>query len=124
LGTGGDPVERLDVGGNALIRGRLLESMGTTVNAANDLTLGTGGNTFLIAGNTQINGIATAGWNAGNRIILIFSGTPTVKHNTAATAGFARIFLAGSADLPTVVNTVLELVYDGTQWQQISVKTP
>lgn len=85
--------------------------------AANNLTLGAA-NQFLVSGNTQINAITTNGWRAGSNITLIFSGTPTVKHNTAGGAGTAVLFLSGSADLVAANNTVLGLTYDGTQWQE------
>lgn len=98
--------------------GRLKRSLGANVAAANDLTLGTDGNVYTITGNTQINAITTANWGNGNDIILKFTGTPTVKHNTAGGAGTATILLSGSADLLCANNTMLGLVYDGTNWQE------
>ena len=95
---------------------------GANVAAANDLTLGGDGNVFTITGNTTINAITTQYWQAGSQIILIFTGTPTVKHNTSGGAGTAVLFLAGSVDLSAAANTVLSLVFDGTQWQEISRK--
>lgn len=100
---------------------RLLTAKGSDVTAANDLVL-TEGNVFTVTGNTQINAITTARWQAGSIVVLIFSGTPTVKDNTAGSAGTARIFLSGSVDLVAAANTVLTLVYDGTQWQEMSRK--
>lgn len=97
---------------------RLETSKGADVTAANDLTLGTDGNKFIITGNTQINGIAVANWQGGSEIDLLFSGTPTIKHNTAPSAGFAKLFLSGSVDLVAAANTCLTLWYDGTQWQE------
>jgi len=93
-------------------------SKGSDVASANDLTLGTGGNTFVITGTTQINAITTTNWQAGSEINLIFSGVVTVKHNTAGGANTARLFLAGSLDLVTANNTLICFVYDGTQWQE------
>lgn len=103
---------KVELGGNVLL------AKGANVAAANDLSLGLDGNTFIITGNTQINGIATAPWGTSASIILIFTGTPTVKHNTAASAGFARLFLSGSADFIAANNSVIGFVYDGTQWQE------
>ena len=97
---------------------------GANVAAANDLTLGGDGNVFTITGNTQINAITTQYWQAGSQIVLIFSGSPTVKHNTAGGAGTAVMLLAGSTDLSATANTVLGLVYDGTQWQEMYRKVP
>ena len=90
--------------------------------AANNLTLGWDWNLFVITGNTQINAITTANRQAGSMITLIFTWTPTVKHNTAWWAGTAVMFLAGSVDLTAANNTVLCLIYDGTQWQETSRK--
>lgn len=56
------------------------------------------------------------------RCIFDFSGTPTVKHDTAGGAGTATLLLSGSVDLTAAANTVLTLVYDGTNWQEVSRK--
>ena len=93
-------------------------ALGANVAAANNLTLGTDGNAFTITGNTQINAITVANWQAGSLLILEFTGTPTIKHNTAGGAGTAPIFLAGSVDLAAANNTILGLIYDGTQFQE------
>jgi len=100
--------------------GRMKGAKGIDVVAANDLTLGTDGNFFIITGNTQINAIATSGWQAGAEVTLLFTGTPTVKHNTAGAGGFASFLLHGSVDLAAANNTILKLIYDGTNWQQTS----
>lgn len=114
------PVEALRVDSlqSTIASGRVQTDKGVDVASANNLTLGTDGNLFVITGNTQINAITTANWQAGSQIILVFSGAPTVKHNTAGGAGTAVMFLAGSVDLVAAANTVLGLVYDGTQWQE------
>lgn len=96
---------------------------GGTVAAANDLTLPSTGNVFVVTGNTQINAIISANWGMGP-IILKFAGTPTVKHNTAGGAGTSPILLNGSVDLVAANNTVLSLVHDGANWQEISRKVP
>lgn len=110
-------------GGTILSGGRFEETTGANVAAANDLTLGNDGNVFVITGNTQVNAITTTGWVAGSSVIFIFTGSPTVKHNTAGGAGTAPILLDSSVDLAAAVNTVLELVYDGTNWQQVALKS-
>jgi hypothetical protein len=102
---------------------RLCLEMPAAVASANDLAL-TKGNVFSITGTTTINGIATANWAAGSVVILIFAGILTFKHNTAPSAGFAKIFLNAATDLTTAANTVIQLVYDGTQWQEVSRKVP
>ena len=108
--------------GASKFSGCILATKGANIASANDLTLGADGNTFAITGNTQLNAIITARWTAGSEVILIFTGTPTVKHNTAGGAGTAVLFLAGSVDLVAANNTVLKIVYDGTQWQEVSRK--
>lgn len=108
--------------GKALFAGRLEQGKGANIAAANDLTLGLDGNSFTITGNTQINAITTAQWQAGSEVTLLFTGTPTVKNNTAGGAGTAVLLLAGSADLVAANNTVLTLHFDGTQWQEKSRK--
>src|SRR5574343_276698 len=89
--------------------GRLLEKQGADVASANDLTLGSDGNTFEITGATQINAITTTGWQNGALVTLGFSGTPTVKYNTAGGAGTAKIYLAGAADFSATANDTLTL---------------
>lgn len=110
------------VGGELTVERRLLGSS-TAATAANDLVLGAA-NQFIVAGNTQINAIDVEGWSAGSKITLIFTGTPTVKHNTAGGAGTAVLLLNGSIDLSATTDTVLCLEYDGTSWQEVSRKVP
>lgn len=102
---------------------RFETGQGVSIAAANNLTLGGDGNVFTITGNTQINAITTANWQAGSQVELIFTGTPTVKNNTAGGAGTATILLAGSTDFTAAANDVLSLVYDGTNWHESARKT-
>ena len=112
------PLARHFLGSVYVESGRVLQTKGTDVASANDMTLGAG-NLFAVTGTTEIRGIATAGWTAGSEATLIFASTPTVKHNyTTPGAGFAKIKLSGSADLVAAADTVLTLVYDGTCWQE------
>jgi len=88
--------------------------------AANDLTLDYLGNVFSISGTTQINAITTTGWQSGSEITLIFEASVTVKDNTTGGAGTAPIQLAGSLDFGATLNDVLKLVYNGTNWLEVS----
>lgn len=99
------------------IGNRTMGKQGADVASANDTTLSQG-NYFDITGNTTINGIASAGWTAGSVVVLQFDSTPTVKHNTAASAGFASLLLAGAVDFVASANDTLTLVYDGTTWRE------
>lgn len=101
---------------------RLQEDLGASIAAANDLTLGSDGNSFSITGATQINAITTANWQAGSIVRLIFASTPTVKHNTAGGAGTAVILLSGGVDFIAAANDVLTLLYDGTSWHEVGRK--
>ncbi len=91
------------------------------ITATNNLILD--GNSNVVSGNTQINAITNIGGLTGGTVLtLIFTGTPIVKHNTAGGGGTAKIFLAGSVDFQAALNSVLCLMFDGIQWQEISRK--
>lgn len=103
--------------------GKIMQKKGVDVISASDLILGNDGNTFSITGNTTINAITIGTWQSGSEVNLIFTGTPTLKHNTAGSTGTAKMFLLGSVDCVTVVNnTIFTFVYDGTVWQEKSRK--
>jgi hypothetical protein len=99
---------------------RFQEDLGTSIAAANNLTLGLDGNSFTVTGNTQINAITSTDWQAGSVIRLIFTGTPIVKHNTAGGGGTAPILLSGAIDYTAAANDVLTMVYNGTNWHETS----
>lgn len=106
---------------NVVIGGYAIASS-ATITAANDLVLG-GKNFNIVSGNTQINAITLpTGFTAGTEITLLFSGTPLIKNSTAGGAGTKVMFLSGSQDLQAAANTVLTLIYDGTQFQQKALK--
>lgn len=104
--------------GSCRVLGRILETQGADVASANDTSLGFDGNYFDITGAVQMNGIAAAGWTAGSIVTLQFDGAPTVKHNTAASAGFASFQLAGAGDFVASAGDTLTLRYDGTYWRE------
>lgn len=101
-----------------LLSGRVQGQQGSDVASANDTTL-TLGNYFDITGVTQINGIAVSGWRAGSQVTLQFDSAPTIKNNTAASAGFASLILAGATDFVASAEDTLTLIYDGTFWREI-----
>ena len=120
LGSDGN----VTVAQNMRINGRLLKTQGVDVASANNLTLGSDGNTFEITGATQINAITTSGWLNGSEVNLLFTSTPTVKHNTAGGAGTAVMLLAGSVDAAMTAGSRLKLLLSeigGTQaWREMS----
>ncbi|MCK9629706.1 MAG: hypothetical protein M0R37_14095 [Bacteroidales bacterium] len=105
--------------GASYFAGRVLGYQGSDVTAANDTTLSTG-NYFDVTGATQINGIATSGWTAGSLVVLQFDSNPVVKHNTAASAGFASLLLSAAADFSSSAGDTLTLCFDGTNWREVS----
>lgn len=116
---------RITSTGETKASGRLEAAKGADVASANDITLGAGGNLFVITGTTQINRITTTNWQAGSEITLKFSGALTLKHQGASTSGaLARINLSGSVDFVTVANSRIKLFYDGTDWWDISRSSP
>jgi len=102
------------------LRGAVQGAMGTAVAAANNLVLGVGGNVFSITGNTQINLLSDAAWQAGSVVTLLFSGTPTVKHNQAVSGANKPILLAGAVDFVASANDTLTLVSNGTSWFEVA----
>jgi hypothetical protein len=72
------------------------------------------GNVFKVTGNTPITAVATAGITAGTRITMIFTDTPgpTVTDNDGA------LNLAGN--FAADANDTLTLIYDGTNWLEVS----
>ena len=120
----GSTVDKLYIGGAATqINATRFETyQGAAVIAANDLTLGTDGNLFSITGNTQINAITTTNWQAGSQIAFIFTGTPTLKNNTAGGAGTAPMLLAGRVDFVAAAGDYIGLQYDGTNWYETNRK--
>ena len=111
-------------GAEVAYSGRMLDNQGTDIASANDLTLGADGNSFEITGTTQVNAITTANWKNGSKITLLFTSTPTVKHNTAGGGGTAVILLAGAGDFAATAGDTLTLLLSeigGTQaWREVA----
>lgn len=102
--------------------GRVLQNQGADVASANNLVLGSDGNTFEITGTTQINLISNVGWQNGSEINLVFTSTPTVKDAQATSGTNITIILAGSTDFVASADDILTLVLcevGGTQaWRE------
>ena len=110
--------------GTSRFDGRVVGNQGADVASANDLTLGADGNVFEITGTTQINAITTTNWINGSTISLLFTATPTVKHNTAGGGSTAVILLAGAADFVATAGDTLTLALSeiggAVAWREIS----
>lgn len=90
---------------------------GADVASAGTLTLGAAGNVFGITGTTAIDFLTTTNWQAGSIVWLRFAAAATVNHNTGSPPGStAPILLSGAANITFAANTVLGLIYDGTNW--------
>lgn len=85
---------------------------GTSITAANTLTLGNDGNMFLVVGNTQINAITLLNWQSSSEIGFVFAGTPLLKNNTAGGGGSAPLLLAGGVDYTAASGDYIGFRYD------------
>lgn len=114
----------LGVTGNTTFAARVLEIQGADVASANNLVLGSDGNTFEITGVTQINLISNLTWQNGSLITLLFTSNPTVKHGQATGGTNITILLAGAADFVASSGDSLTLRLSeigGTQaWREVS----
>ena len=110
------------------LTGRLQTSQGIDVASAGDVTLGADGNIFEITGAVTINALIIASWQNGSVVTLLFTSTPTIKHNTAGGAGTAVMLLAGSVDFLPSAGSRLSLLLSeigGIQaWREIQRTTP
>jgi len=104
------------------LTGRLVQKQGADVTSANNLTLGSDGNTFEITGTTQVNLIASTGWQNGSEVTLLLASGITVKHGQTTSGSNITISLSGATDLVTAAETSLTLVLSevgGTQkWRE------
>lgn len=73
-----------------------------------------------ISGVTQIDNIATAGVQAGERRRLMFQAALTVRNNGGGTGNIRTL---SGGDLGVIPNQIVEFVYDGSSWREVS-KTP
>jgi len=128
VGTSGDDLavaDDLTVGGDATFSGRVLEKQGADVASANNLVLGDG-NVFEVTGVTEVQLISNLTWQNGSLVTLLFTSTPTVKHNTATVGTDITILLEGAADFVAAAGDSLTLVLceiGGTQaWREVARK--
>lgn len=107
---------------NDIILDDSVSAQGSAVAAANNLTLDAASGRFQISGATQINLIDSTGFAGGRRISLHFQGSPTVKHNQAASGAFKPVMLSGAGDFVASANDQLTLEYDATdsKWYEVA----
>jgi hypothetical protein len=115
--VGGTAVEYISASdsfsaGGIIAQKRMQMKQGANVASATTITLGDG-NLFTIEG------IVTAGWQAGSRVSLYLPNGIQVNHNSGAPgAGAVAILLRAAANLVTAKLYMLELIYNGTNWIQ------
>jgi len=90
--------------------GRVQGAQGAAVVAANNLVLGTDGNTFEITGATQINLISNLSWQNGSTITLLFATNPLVKNATTTSTTNITILLDGAVDFQATAGDTLSLI--------------
>lgn len=109
---------------------RILESQGSDIASANNLTLDAAndGNVYNITGTTEIRSIDRTKWlNShtlapyGARITLRFTGVLTIKHNYVAPGDFTAVVLAKGADYTTKAGDVLSFrLIDGVWYEDVN----
>lgn len=110
-------------GGTSRFDGRIQGFFGSNVASATDLTLGAG-NVFGVTGTTTINDMTTTGWLSGAQVTLEFTGSLTLTNAGTPNAGTAAFKLQGSTNASVANGWWITFVYDGTNWNEISRKTP
>jgi len=104
--------------------GRVQLGQGADVASANNLTLGSDGNTFEITGTTQVNLIDNTDWVNGSVIHLLFTGSVTVKHGQSTSGVNTTIQLTGAGDFSASAGDTLTLLLseigDVQAWRELS----
>jgi len=95
---------------------------GADIASANDTILLDDGNINDITGAVTINGLTTPSYgNPVRRFHL--DGAPLLKHDTAPSAGFSKLFIVGGAvDYQASVSDEFVAYYDGTYWRVLIEK--
>lgn len=124
-GATGALTDQIIVDGMLAMETLLMAYQGADEASANDLDISvTQGNVIEVTGNTQINAIKTNGAQNGTVLTLLFTSTPTVKHNTAGSAGYVSMLLFGGLDMVATAGDRLTLMLSeigGTQaWREVS----
>ena len=99
---------------------RAQQKQGSNIASANDITLGAG-NYFVITSTTTINRIATSSWQAGSVVTLQLPSSITLANSVAGGGGFGSVRVSNAGDLTTLGVTVVNLLFNGTEWDVLSV---
>lgn len=94
-------------------------SEGSNTASANDITISYG-SFFTVTGSVEMRGLIQLGFPSGTIISMKFTGTPLIKHNGAASGGFGKYLLNGSIDFTPTAGSILTLLFDGTNWNEVT----
>lgn len=103
--------------------GRIQGKLGSNVNSASSITLGTG-NVFNIDGTTNISLMDSTGWQNGSQVTLLFNGVLHVVDAAVPSGAFRPFVLANSTDFVTVSGCTLTLVLEANGWWEIARMVP
>lgn len=110
--------------GDVVLGSRLQGIKGANVASADAITL-VDGNYFDVTGTTTINHMLDTNWQSGSEVTLQFDGILTVTNAAGgATGDEADFALARGEDFVSDAGSTLTLVFDGTNWHEISRNTP
>lgn len=102
---------KLQVSGNVLVAGRVLQTQGADVaSAAGAIAVGSDGNTFELTGTNAVTLISNVGWRNGSEIIIVFTSTASLTDGTANSGTDIGMELAGNANFTGSADDVITLV--------------
>lgn len=88
-----------------------------TLASAGDLTVPTDKSVYTVSGNTTINALEV-NREPGAEVTLLFTGTPTLKHNTAGGGSTAVMIMSSGADFSASPDKSISFIYSGSRWIQ------
>jgi hypothetical protein len=92
--------------------GRLMLDQGAQVSVANDIEVGSDGNTFLITGNGTLNRLSINGIDAGMVVHLLFSGNVTITNKYAVFNGTYKSFaFSDNLDYTTLAGELITFIF-------------
>lgn len=93
----------------------LYQKKGADIASANDCVLPADGNYNDITGTTTINGFTAGVQNEVRK--FHFDGAVLLKHDTAPSAGFSKLWLPSGSDYTTEANDEIEFTFDNLHWR-------
>ena len=97
---------------------------GSDISSADAITLGNDGNFFDVTGATTINHILNTNWQDGSVIVLKFTGSLTLTHDSGLEIGDEEsLFLQGDVNFITSTNDILTFILTPSGWEEISRAT-